>query len=192
MLYKRKNEEVRSLEEAEQVILSVEEYKKLTFEELQGETVTITKKELHSYQKALQIYKESKGKAYGSDGKYKLLSQRLFNYNSDRVSFLEVRTEFVTPYSIKELNYEDAKNLIFLDFSNAIGANFDIEIFDGAKAREKIAASAYKAYHQALRGEINTFNFSISLNGRNGFFEVVLESAGWIPAVKILEELNSL
>lgn len=192
MKHTKENKEVRSLEEAEQVIMSVEEYEILTSEDLQGETVTITKKELHSYQKALQIYKENRGKTHNSDGKYKLLSQRLFNFNSDRISFQEVKTEFVTPYSIKELNYEDAKNLIFLDFSNAIGANFDIEIFDGVKAREKIAASAYKAYHQALRGEINTFNFSISLNGRNGFFEVVLESAGWIPAVKILEELNSL
>lgn len=192
MKYTKENKEVRSLEEAEQVIMSVEEYEMLTCEELQGETITITKKELHSYQKALQIYKESKGKAYGSDGRYKLLSQRLFNFNSDRISFLEVKTEFVSPYSIKELDYEDAKNLILLDFSGAIGADFNLEIFDGVKAREKIAASAYSAYHQALKGEINTFNFSISLNGRNGFFEVTIESTGWIPAVKILEELNSL
>ena len=39
-----KNGEVRSLDEAEQVIMSTEEYEILTSEELQGETVTITKK----------------------------------------------------------------------------------------------------------------------------------------------------
>ena len=105
--------------------------------------------------------------------------------------FLEVKTEFVSPYSIKELNYEDAKNLIFLDFSNSIGADFNFEIYDGVKGREKIAA-AYQAYHQALTGNANIFNLSISLNGRNGFFEVMLGSAGWIPAVTILEELNTL
>ena len=53
--------------------------------------------------------------------------------------FLGVKTEFVSPYSIKELNYEDAKNLIFLDFSNSIGADFNFEIYDGVKGREKIA-----------------------------------------------------
>ncbi len=44
MKYMSKNGEVRSLDEAEQVIMSTEEYEILTSEELQGETVTITKK----------------------------------------------------------------------------------------------------------------------------------------------------
>lgn len=190
MKYTKENKEVRSLEEAEQVILTVEEYKKLTSGCLSGGLTAISERELNSYRKALQIYKQNKGKVYGSNGKYKLLSQRPFNYNSDRISFLGVRTEFSSPYSNKELNYEEAKNLILLDFRE--GPGLAIEICDGVKGREKISIAAYQAYLWALKGEPEIFNLCVSSNGRSGFFEVVLESAGWIPAGTILEELNSL
>ena len=190
MKYTEENKEVKSLEEAEQVVLSIEEYRKLTRGCLSEGLVAIPEKELNSYRKALQIYKENKGKVYGSNGKYKFLSQRSFNYNSDRISFLGVRTDFVTPYSNRELDYGDAKNLILLDFRE--GPGLTTEIFDSIKGREKIAIAAYQAYQWALKGDAEIFNLSVASNGRSGFFEVTLESAGWISATTILQQLNSL